>query len=411
MATTKITTNVLADSAVTSAKLTNSISIGTLGVTGNLTVDTNTLFVDAANNRVGVGTASPSHSLTIASGNVIGFAPTSTQNITQTIRSDANDNLFVGVTTSGKRVELSGNIFSGSAVALGTGRTISFASNSGTWNGATIAGNQTFSANVTIPDIIGNTSFADDVEVLGEMTAPNQSLDNGSSVLTQELEERSFPNNLWIPWFFNALGRTGNRGAAVLVPFASSAITNNLINDIIFLRMNDTPWSPLGSGVPQRFSTPFSILFEADSNHQSNADKYFVIGKAASTDYLLLPQIGDDCISIKWINNSQIQLNIFYGGIVDQSDPITVPTHLHNKEKYLIVWDGIDTLYLYAAFWFGYNTMPKLSLLGSVSASGTLPLNMDSHNFYHAQHYIGPNANSSVTISSIFMNRKAIHPI
>jgi hypothetical protein len=33
---------------------------GTLAVTGNATFDTNTLFVDAANNRVGVGTASPS---------------------------------------------------------------------------------------------------------------------------------------------------------------------------------------------------------------------------------------------------------------------------------------------------------------------------------------------------------------
>ena len=32
---------------------------GTLDVTGDLTVDTNTLYVDSANNRVGVGTARP----------------------------------------------------------------------------------------------------------------------------------------------------------------------------------------------------------------------------------------------------------------------------------------------------------------------------------------------------------------
>jgi hypothetical protein len=268
-----------------------------------------------------------------------------------------------------------------------------------------------FGANATIPDVIGNTSFADDVEVLGALTAPNQSLDSGSSVLTQELEERSFPNNLWIPWFFTGIGRTGSRGSAILSMIASTAITSaNLINDILFLQMASTPWYPSGAGTPQRFSRPFSILFEADSNDQANADKYFVIGKAASTNYLLLPQIGDDCISIKWINNSQIQLNIFYAGVVDQSDPINIPTNLQNKEKYLIVWDG-NTLYLYGAFWFGYLTMPKLSLLGSVSASGTLPLSMDHQNFYHAQHYIGPSKNSSVTISSIFMNRKAIHPI
>jgi hypothetical protein len=37
-----------------------------VAVTGDLTVDTNTLHVDAANNRVGVGTASPSHPLHVA---------------------------------------------------------------------------------------------------------------------------------------------------------------------------------------------------------------------------------------------------------------------------------------------------------------------------------------------------------
>ena len=71
MATTKITTNSLADSSVTSEKLANSISIGTLGVTGNLTVDTNTFFVDSINNRVGIGTVSPASALHVAAGGVI----------------------------------------------------------------------------------------------------------------------------------------------------------------------------------------------------------------------------------------------------------------------------------------------------------------------------------------------------
>jgi len=46
------------------AAQTNITSVGTLSsltVSGNLTVDTNTLYVDAANNRVGIGTASPSY--------------------------------------------------------------------------------------------------------------------------------------------------------------------------------------------------------------------------------------------------------------------------------------------------------------------------------------------------------------
>ena len=36
-----------------------------LTVTGDLTVDTNSLYVDSANNRVGIGTASPTYSLQV----------------------------------------------------------------------------------------------------------------------------------------------------------------------------------------------------------------------------------------------------------------------------------------------------------------------------------------------------------
>tara|TARA_R100000655_G_scaffold85297_2_gene125016 strand:- start:9788 stop:11719 length:1932 start_codon:yes stop_codon:yes gene_type:complete len=67
-----ISTALLADTAVTSAKLANNIDIaGTFDVTGAttldaaLTVDTTTLVVDASNNRVGIGTASPTRTLDI----------------------------------------------------------------------------------------------------------------------------------------------------------------------------------------------------------------------------------------------------------------------------------------------------------------------------------------------------------
>lgn len=44
---------------------TNISASGTLAVTGDLTVDTSTLKVDSSNNRVGIGTASPTQDLTI----------------------------------------------------------------------------------------------------------------------------------------------------------------------------------------------------------------------------------------------------------------------------------------------------------------------------------------------------------
>jgi len=45
---------------------------GTLAVSGNATFDTNTLFVDAANNRVGVGTVTPTQALTVNGNAAVG---------------------------------------------------------------------------------------------------------------------------------------------------------------------------------------------------------------------------------------------------------------------------------------------------------------------------------------------------
>jgi hypothetical protein len=62
----------IADGAVTSAKLDTNIAVaGTLGVTGDANFDSNTLFVDASANAVGIGTASPATKLDIVDANGI----------------------------------------------------------------------------------------------------------------------------------------------------------------------------------------------------------------------------------------------------------------------------------------------------------------------------------------------------
>ena len=74
-ATTGVFTNI--SGTLTTAAQPNITSVGTLSsliVSGNLTVDTNTLFVDSVNNRVGIGNTSPAHTLRVegtfsASGN------------------------------------------------------------------------------------------------------------------------------------------------------------------------------------------------------------------------------------------------------------------------------------------------------------------------------------------------------
>ena len=65
IADANITTLKILDGNVTSAKLDTNIT-----VSGDLTVDTNTLFVDSTNNRVGIGTSSPSVKLDVNSGDI-----------------------------------------------------------------------------------------------------------------------------------------------------------------------------------------------------------------------------------------------------------------------------------------------------------------------------------------------------
>jgi len=74
---------------------TTSASVGgdsTIG--GDLTVDTNTLYVDSTNNRVGVGTASPSNPFQVGTSDLI---------------VDSSGNVGIGTSTVNRKLEISGN--------------------------------------------------------------------------------------------------------------------------------------------------------------------------------------------------------------------------------------------------------------------------------------------------------------
>jgi hypothetical protein len=71
MANTTIPSELIADGAITSAKLDTNIAVGgTLNVSGDANFDSNTLFVDASANAVGIGTTSPDAMLRIDQDNV-----------------------------------------------------------------------------------------------------------------------------------------------------------------------------------------------------------------------------------------------------------------------------------------------------------------------------------------------------
>jgi hypothetical protein len=66
---------------VTTGNLSDITSVGTLSnltVSGNITIDTNTLFVDSANNRVGIGTASPTTTLDVSGEALVSYITTGT---------------------------------------------------------------------------------------------------------------------------------------------------------------------------------------------------------------------------------------------------------------------------------------------------------------------------------------------
>jgi len=84
---TAAVTDAFANLKVTDAAQTNITSVGTLSsltVSGDLTVDTTTLYVDSANNRVGIGTTSPSVDLHVLGGNAAIYIQDSNNTTSQT---------------------------------------------------------------------------------------------------------------------------------------------------------------------------------------------------------------------------------------------------------------------------------------------------------------------------------------
>ena len=71
--TTEIATDAVGGAELAPAALSTQTMTGAKSFSGNLTVDTNTLHVDSANDRVGIGTASPSTKLDIVGGSANNF--------------------------------------------------------------------------------------------------------------------------------------------------------------------------------------------------------------------------------------------------------------------------------------------------------------------------------------------------
>lgn len=124
---------------VTTAAQSNITSVGTLTsltVTGNLTVDSNTLFVDSTNNRVGMGTASPTQVLDVfgvarSSGYAEKWLVDTATAIsgTRTLNALTNTSYYYGAATTGNltlNVIGSGSVTLNTMMAIGDQLTITF---------------------------------------------------------------------------------------------------------------------------------------------------------------------------------------------------------------------------------------------------------------------------------------------
>lgn len=170
MATTKISSNVLADGAAlanlnsgASIAFTKNVSVsGNTTVTGNLTVNTNTLFIDSVNNRIGVRTLTPNETLTI-SGSI---SATNTSYFTDTW---ANGQIILGSSGNGGRLRFARGSDGGLQGTIGYGTATS---------GALLTiSNQGGGAGVVISTQLGeNTRFTSTGNVGIGVTAPSEKL-------------------------------------------------------------------------------------------------------------------------------------------------------------------------------------------------------------------------------------------
>ena len=126
--TTEIATDAVGGAELAPAALSTQTLTGAKSFTGNLTVDTNTLHVDSANNRVGIGTASPDELLVVDGAakirgtNKLSFTNTSDQAY---IHAPASNTLAFGSGSAERmRIDSSGNVMIGSQYDGAPGLTI-----------------------------------------------------------------------------------------------------------------------------------------------------------------------------------------------------------------------------------------------------------------------------------------------
>ena len=137
---------------------TNALDVtGAATVSGNFTVDTTTLHVDSTNNRVGVGTSSPSYGFDINFGAVVGVLTAGITNTDTGASSDARLTLFNSTTNGGLIQRSTGHATEASDLLLySAANDIQFYTNGSNRMTLTSAGNFTVDGGTLFVDAANN---------------------------------------------------------------------------------------------------------------------------------------------------------------------------------------------------------------------------------------------------------------
>ena len=244
--------------AATTGTFSGAVS-GTTGTfTGDLTVDTNTLHVDAANNRVGVGTTSPSNDIEISGTNpTIRLTDTNGTNQYSTIsgnagsvviKSDQEDSatgsirFFVGGGEKGRFLEGGGLTFNGDTAAANALDDYEEGSWTPTISNGTIASNFTY-----------YTKIGDFVTVSGNITTFSDRTST-SSVVIGGLPYASKSNNRTVG---SALHRYVDDSGEDVVAFVGGSTSN--VN--IYLAQQSNNWVQLKHNDLMSASAQFYMSF------------------------------------------------------------------------------------------------------------------------------------------------------
>ena len=258
-----------------------SVALSTLEVSGNLTVDTDTLRVDATTNEVTIAQDLYSQSTMLV---VNGFSS------------------FDG----------------GSGV---------FAVNSGTWNGSTITGNQTLSGQV---ELTGQAASTDDSAMTKGLIRDFSSVwgnvyksGNGETDTNSKLST-IFAGDRYLQ--FNCMtGTAAGDGQWTTFYPQTFGLTN-------------------GSGAKGQLRDSFSYKFKFDSNTVTNTDVdlWLIRGKTANAT---LPVAADVCFAIKFSGEEDLMIAVYDGATahtttIDVSTINSGFTNLAAQQEFMWTWDG-----------------------------------------------------------------------